>query len=121
MPISLNTESNTLEVRVSGTITPSVQAQAAEAVRDAIRKHGDIQLLIVLEDFAGWSRSEDWVNAPIHFEFDVHLKRVAVVGDPKWKDDLLAFLGLPLRDVPFQYFAAERAADARAWLGGGTR
>lgn len=121
MPLSFGHESGILEVRVSGTLTPSLQAQAAGAVREAIGKHGNVRLLIVLENFDGWSRSDDWEKAPIHFEFDAHLERVAVVGDPRWKDDLLAFLGLPLRDVPFEYFAPDRAAEVRPWLRGGGR
>jgi hypothetical protein len=46
------------------------------------------------------------------------VEKIAVVGDPGWKDEALAFLGAGFRASPVRYFEPGDAVRAADWLRG---
>ena len=44
------------------------------------------------------------------------IARIAIVGDPKWEAQALAFAGAGFRKAPVKFFPNEQEAAARAWL-----
>ena len=43
-------------------------------------------------------------------------KRIAVVGEERWRDEMMAFLMAPFRAAEVRYFTSEELAKAEAWL-----
>ena len=46
------------------------------------------------------------------------IEKIAVIGDPGWKDEALAFLGAGFRPSPVGYFEPGDAVRAADWLRG---
>jgi hypothetical protein len=47
-------------------------------------------------------------------EHESNMEKLAIVGDNKWRDEVLMFAGAGLRSNPLRYFNDE--ASARSWL-----
>ena len=77
---------------------------------------GPIKLLILLEDFNGWERGPDWGDTEFFFTYRDELEKVAIVGDPRWEAQTLAFTGAGLRKGPVKFFAEAGESAARAWI-----
>jgi hypothetical protein len=103
-----------LVAAVSGVWSPGDQARLVAWIRDGIRAHGGVRVLIVLEAFGGWSPLGAADDPALWLRDDEGVTRMAVVGDPRWKLPLLTVTAQPLRGLPIEYFATEAAA--RHWL-----
>ena len=73
-------------------------------------------MLVVLRDFAGWEHSARWSEVDDFAASDQHLRRIAVVGEPRWREQSLLFMASELRAVPIEYFATAALDDALRWL-----
>jgi SpoIIAA-like len=103
-------------VRVAGKLT-KVELDGAqnEAMRD-VPSAGPIKVLVLLENFTGWERNEDWGDTDFFFSHRNDVEKIAVVGDPSWEAQVLAFTGAGLRKGPVKFFAETSEQEARAWL-----
>jgi hypothetical protein len=52
------------------------------------------------------------------FAYSNEIARIAIVGDPQWERDALAFASDDLRPAPVKLFLAGELGAARAWLAG---
>jgi len=75
-----------------------------------------VQLLVILKDFTGWERTEDWGDTDFFFSHRDDFGKIAVVGQPSWEAQVLAFTGAGIRKGPVKYFPETGEAEARAWL-----
>jgi hypothetical protein len=75
-----------------------------------------VQLLVVLENFTGWERNDDWGDTDFFFSHREDFGKIAVVGDPSWETQVLAFTGAGIRKGPVKFFPETGEQDARAWL-----
>ena len=98
---------------LSGVITEADQGIVIAAVRKAIRDLGQIRLLVVLESFAGWQQAA-FADQALWLRDDEGVTRIAIVGAPERRVEILTAVGQPLRLVPIQYFSD--SAEARRWL-----
>lgn len=117
MPIEWKQESEDLAVcRVSGRLSfeefASIQASPAE-IEQAERK---ISSLVFLDDFEGWDEAEEWGELRFVEGNDALLKKVAVVGELRWKDQMEMFMLKGLRPVDIEYFGPDDEDLARLWL-----
>jgi hypothetical protein len=55
-------------------------------------------------------------SVPKENEFG-QIEKIAIVADPKWEIETLAFAGAGFRRAPVKFFSANQLALARAWLG----
>jgi hypothetical protein len=118
MPVELhNPTEGLVRVTVSGTLQHGELTRLEAEAERLINRGGRIRILIELRDFTGWERSDRWADIGFPARYDRDIGRIAVVGDPRWKDDLLAFLGAGFRSNPVRYFDASEADAALAWLG----
>ena len=46
---------------------------------------GTVRLLVLLEDFTGWDRSEQWGDTDFFFSHRNDFEKIAVVGNPRWE------------------------------------
>ncbi len=105
-----------LILRVGGELKKSeLDAVQSEFVQK-IAGTGPATLLVLLEDFAGWERGEQWGDTDFFFSHRNDFEKIAVVGDPRWEAQVLAFAGAGLRKGPVKMFPEREESEARAWL-----
>ncbi len=105
-----------LVLRVTGELKKSeldaVQSEFVEKIAGA----GPVKFLVLLENFTGWERSEAWGDTDFFFSHRNDFEKIAVVGDPRWEAQVLAFTGAGLRKGPVKFFPETEESEARAWL-----
>ncbi len=106
-----------LVVRFDGRLRRAEFDESQRAAATMIRQAGKISALILLDRFQGWERRNNWGEVGFRTEHDSDIEKLAIVGDDKWRDDVLVFAAAGLRRSPVRYFNDE--AGARAWLAGG--
>jgi hypothetical protein len=75
-----------------------------------------VRLLVVLEAFAGWEIGASWNDLSFYVQYGDAIERIAIVGDPRWRDLMLMFANVDLRRARVEFFPEHAAAEARAWL-----
>ena len=117
MAILIETETNgLLNVIVSNLITREDVTHCQEAVAAAIKRYGNIKVLVVLDAFQGWEKSDAWGDVSFFTEYNMKIEKIAVVGELKWRDEMFAFLGGPLRSGSIEFFNPSQESEARIWL-----
>jgi hypothetical protein len=105
-----------LVLRVGGELRKSgLDAVQSEFVQE-IASAGTVRLLVLLENFTGWERTEAWGDTDFFFSQRNDFEKIAVVGDSRWEAQVLAFTGAGLRKGPVKFFAETGESEARAWL-----
>jgi hypothetical protein len=105
-----------LVARISGKLIKSEMAEFQAAVEPIVQASGNMQLLVILEGFEGWEAGKGWEDTGFTDKNDEYLSRFAIVGDEKWRDEMLMFSLAGLRPVEIEYFPTGDEALARAWL-----
>jgi len=75
-----------------------------------------LRVLVILRDFAGWEHSAAWGEVDYLATQDQWLKRIAVVGEPDWREQAMLFMVRDLREVPIEYFPPAAIDTALRWL-----
>ncbi len=117
MSANIDHETDRLVVlRIGGVLKKSeLDIIQAEAVRD-VPFTGPVKVLVLLEDFAGWERNEEWGDTDFFFSHRNDVEKMAVVGQRTWEAQVLAFTGAGLRKGPVKFFPEPGEHEARAWL-----
>jgi hypothetical protein len=116
MPIAWNCEQPGLMVyTVTGELGIAEMSAAQQESDALINRSGNWKILVLLQDFSGWSKEKGWGSASLLEENDEHVDRMALVGDIQWRDQVEMFTLKGMRPVEIEFFTAED--DARAWLG----
>jgi len=117
MPIKWDFDSGNLCVyTVTGKLGKAEYEKGQQEAEAAIKKLGSIRILIVLENFSGWERVQGWEDLSFSEQNDPYIEKIAIVGDPQWKDLVFAFTLKGLRPVPIEYFSTDEKSRARQWL-----
>ena len=116
MSANLEQHDRLLVLRVSGELKKS----ELDAVQfEFVKKNagaGTVKLLVLLENFTGWERGADWGDTDFFFSHRNEFEKIAVVGNPRWEAQVLAFSGAGLRKGPVKFFPETNESEARAWL-----
>lgn len=117
MPLQASQEKPGLWVwRVSGALKKQELATAQAELVKSLTPAGKAKSFIILENFAGWQRGEDWGDVSFYFEHSDQVEKIAIVGDPKWEGEALMFVGAGLRRAPVKYFPTGHEQEARLWI-----
>ena len=117
MSASLEEHDNRLCVlRVSGELKKSELDAAQSEFVQKIAGAGTVKLLVLQENFTGWERGEAWGDTDFFFSHRDDFEKIAVVGNPRWEAQVLAFTGAGLRKGPAKFFSETEESEARAWL-----
>lgn len=73
-------------------------------------------MLVVLDDFVGWEKGASWDNLDFMFSHGEKIRRIAIVGDKQWEDQVKMFAGAGFRSAAVGYFDTGLSEAARAWL-----
>jgi hypothetical protein len=112
-----------VEQRTDGLFVLRIEGELKKSELDAVQCEmaakltaRPIQLLVILQNFTGWERSEEWGNLEFFLSHQGDFGKIAVVGDPTWEAQALAFTGAGFRKGPVKFFPETGEQDARAWL-----
>lgn len=111
----VNNPGNTVTLRVSGKLAQSELAVAQKNAVEILQKEGKKRLMVVVEDFQGWGKG-DWGDLSGQAALDEQIDRMAIVGDKKWEDLALLFVGKGVRRVAIEYFSPANFDKAQTWL-----
>jgi hypothetical protein len=104
-----------LVVRINGILRQAEFDECQRAAAEVIRAVGKVAALIVLDGFQGWEHRDEWGDMSFLIEHDNDIEKIAIVGQEKWREEVLMFAGAGLRQSPVRYFSD--TDSARAWLG----
>lgn len=110
-----------VSVRISGRLTQAELAAAQEQMARLIAASGAIRLLVLVENFTGWEQGAAWNDFSFQEAQDANIRRMAIVGEERWRDLVLLFTSKGLRPFPIEFFPPARRAEAQAWLEAGDR
>jgi hypothetical protein len=68
------------------------------------------------ENFEGWEEKGDWADLSFMMKYDPEIERIAIVGEKKWEDLVIAFTGKGMRSGQVEYFLPDQINLARAWI-----
>ena len=105
-----------LILRVGGELKKSELDAVQSDFVQKIAGTGTVKLLVLLENFSGWERGEQWGDTDFFFSHRNEFEKMAVVGNPRWAAQVLAFTGAGLRKGPVKFFPETAQSEARAWL-----
>jgi hypothetical protein len=111
-----NFENGFITVKVSDKLTQPEFAAVQHAASGMVRQHGNIRILVLMENFQGWERGGDWEDLSFLEANDQYMEKMAIVGEKKWEDLALIFTGQGFRKCLIEYFQPDEVAKARAWL-----
>ena len=117
MPIEIEYKPNDICVlRVRGVLKQSEFAAKQKALEDKIDVGAKPRLLTIVENFEGFERGADWNNLDFLLSHSGEIAKIAIVAEPRWEVQALAFAGAGVRRAPVKFFPPDELAAARAWL-----
>jgi hypothetical protein len=108
---------NLYVIRISGTLNKAtVDKIQSIGARDFDAGTEEMKTLVVLTDFQGWRRGDNWGDIDFLAQYGDRVSRMAVVGDMKWETETKMFLAAGHRKGEVRYFGTGQESQARAWL-----
>lgn len=86
------------------------------AAQDISRGAKSLKVLIILDGFRGWKQGDNWGDLDFFAQYEADIAKIAVVGDARWKSEIMIFLAASQRTGAVQFFPIGQEAQARAWL-----
>ena len=103
-------------LRINGELRKSELDAAQTELVEKFARVGTVNLLVLLENFTGWRRGDEWSDTDFFVKHGDDIAKIAVVGNPRWEAQVLAFTGAGLRKGPVKFFPETVESEARAWL-----
>jgi hypothetical protein len=75
-----------------------------------------VKVLWNLEEFQGWTGAPGDGDIDFLLKYDSQIERIAAVGDPKWEENAMLFLGAGYRKAEVRFFSTDGMDAARRWL-----
>ena len=117
MPVSWNiSDKNLVTFTVSGQLGKTEFEQIQNEIASLIQKIGQINVLVLLEDFTGWEKAEGWEDTSLMEKVDSDINKIAIVGEEKWRDLATMFTLKDLRSAAVEYFSSATDESAKLWL-----
>jgi len=113
--IADTTEGNFIEAKITGKLTENDYEIILPELERRIEEYGKLRLLIILEDFQGWTAGALWEDIKFDFKHFHDFERIALVGDRKWEKTATLF-SKPFTGADLRYFAMEDLDEARSWV-----
>ena len=117
MPAIIEYEPNDICVlRIGGILKRSEFAAAQSSLGEKIDTGSKPRVLAIAETFEGWQRGTDWNDLDFLLSHGGEIARIAIVAEPQWEVQALAFAGAGVRRAPVKFFTPDQLAEARVWL-----
>ena len=115
--VRLEASGGQVEVHVSGKLTRDMYEEIGPLFNGQIAEHGKLRVLVVMEDFHGWTAGALWEDVKFDVKHFKDIERLAIVGESKWQQGMAVFCR-PFTTAQIRYFETSRIDEARAWLRG---
>ena len=106
---------NVLEVHVTGKLTKEMYQELVPVVDRQIEEYGKLRILLIMEDFHGWTAGALWEDTKFDLKHWKDIERLAIVGDSKWEKGMATFCK-PFTAATIKYFDHSELEAARDWL-----
>ena len=117
MPLQFNYDANDIcELRISGVLKRDEFAATQAELARKIDAGAKPRLLVIGENFEGWERGADWNDLDFLLSHSGEIAKIAVVAEPGWEVQALAFAGAGVRRAPVKFFPSKELPQARTWL-----
>jgi hypothetical protein len=117
MPLKIEPEPNDIYVlKISGTLKQSEFAAGQQEFARKIDSGSKPRVLAIVENFEGWERGADWNDLDFLVAHGGEIAKIAVVADPRWEVQALAFAGAGVRKAPVKFFNPTELEQARSWI-----
>ncbi len=107
---------NLIEINLTSQLVYKEYRELLAEIESIAKKAGEVRLLVILKDFAGWEENKGWEDSSIADRTDPYMKKMAIVGDEKWRDMVELFTLKGMRSVAIEYFSSDNEQTAREWL-----
>ena len=109
-----------VHARITGEMAPADQKMLEGLASRLIDDGNEVLLLVTLDAFEGWKKDPGWEVEDLGYqlEYGNRIARMAIVGDQRWRDPALLFVGKGFRDTEIEFFTPDAADAAQAWLEG---
>ena len=112
----ISTTDGIVTIKITGLFTYPDQLALQNATIDLIPQQGKISVLTIYEDFQGWSKDDRWEDVSFQEKSDPYIKKMAIVGEEKWRELALMSVGAGFRSFPIGYFQTAELDKAKEWL-----
>ena len=117
MPIEIiDVAGKLLQFKARGMFMKADHDRIIQIGKEAIERKGKVHALIMLEAFEGWEQRGDWGDVSFMIEQGQHIEKMAIVGDEKWHDEVVAFTARGFRATAIEFFTPPRLHEALTWL-----
>ena len=107
-------------MKISAQVSVEDYQQVQSLILSSLAAYNDCRMLVILEDFKGWSKDNKWDEILFMQEHQDKVQKIAIVGDAKWKDDIFMFSGKPFRKTEIEFFPENQLELAKQWLSAST-
>ncbi len=117
MPIAIHEQAagRILELVVSGKLSQEDYGRFVPEAERQIERHGQVRLLVRLDDFDGWEAGALWTDLKFDLKHFNDVERLAIVGQTKFHKGMSLF-SKPFTMAEVRYFDYDRLEEARAWV-----
>src|SRR4029077_7375830 len=113
MPIEMECEPNEICVlSIRGILKQSEFAAKQKALADKIDVGAKPRVLAIVEHFEGFERGADWNDLEFLLSQSGESAKIAIVAEPRWEVQGLAFAGAGVRRAPVRFFPPDELAAA---------
>ena len=117
MGVTISKESNgCIVITVTGVLLYNDLEAVQNAAKELLNFTAKVNCLILAKQFGGWGKEGSWGDLTFMYESDASIGKIAVVGEKKWRDELLMFLGAGRRQAAVKFFFTDEEDKARIWL-----
>lgn len=118
MGATLTTEGDIKVVRVEGILRKAELDAIQWGSVSELAEDAHVKILVLAEAFEGWHRGDQWGDVDFISTHGDRIEKIALVGKPKWEDQLLMFTGSGFRSTQIEFFSPNQLDQARRWLAG---
>jgi hypothetical protein len=116
MSLSIQHEPQILILRISGILQRAEFGYAQGHAAQDVDAGAQPRILAILENFTGWEKGADWNDLDFMLNQGNEIAKIAIVGEPRWEPEALAFAGAGFRRAPVKFFPTGQESQARVWL-----
>jgi len=110
-------DGNVLEVAMTGKLAKDDYESFVPVVERLVQQHGKIRLLVVMNDFHGWTAGAMWEDTKFAAHHFRDIERLAIVGENRWQQGMATFCK-PFTAATVRYFEHPLLEEARNWVEG---
>jgi hypothetical protein len=104
-----------LEIQLTGKLAKEDYERFVPVVERLVAQHRKIRLLILMNDFHGWTAGALWEDIKFDAKHFKDIERIALVGEAKWQHGMAVFCK-PFTSAKIRYFDRGEIDEAREWL-----